>query len=645
MISSDAMPAARPLASIQSLPAEVTEQILILTAAAGFPTAIASLAQTCHVLHTIVYHSTDQHLWREVFLTTFDDPRQGSSDEDQQRDNLEWGKEFRRRVWTMNYFRRTTASAASGSYSSSLILSQSELTLAEQVDSDIFVLESIISVVRTALPFPPTICYSIPRSYPSYIPHGPGIEPTFPGYSIFPPQTHPSARSLSKNISWLEALFRHGYPPSLAQKLSGIEWEGGVMINDLSTLQARLIQALGRVVSYTGFLPVPPVGSEEVTNDSIADGVDSLDEADEDAAKDMVDSTCDRIEQEDFITASDDEEPVDDTAGSSLPDMSIVAQNRRARRLARMRAYNLRYLSPNRYWGPFLPVEDNQSAETTCEDECAEEEDMTQCLDYDYSSSSDEDDEECALSGSPEQTVQPPDEALLLPDWAYLAAARVIVEANLREAVGPEQFNGLTALESLRAGSAPMDVSASVFSSRCVEKQVSGMAGASVPSTIGCASMSDGWDWAGVTGVWRRCICWLDYCDLRTHNLSGGFNDPQLTEAVRIVPMRLRVVSYSPSPIAAYPNRPIIQIAGETSGLTTTGQPRKLKGAVRTLADGSVRWTVIFTGRKDGDPDEWTSEGVQIGGVTSAMGVLGIWTGAQHEKSDPLGPFWAWKVG
>ena len=31
------------------------------------------------------------------------------------------------------------------------------------------------------------------------------------------------------------------------------------------------------------------------------------------------------------------------------------------------------------------------------------------------------------------------------------------------------------------------------------------------------------------------------------------------------------------------------------------------------------------------------SEGVQVGGVASAMGVLGLWTGAQHERMDPLG--------
>ena len=37
--------------------------------------------------------------------------------------------------------------------------------------------------------------------------------------------------------------------------------------------------------------------------------------------------------------------------------------------------------------------------------------------------------------------------------------------------------------------------------------------------------------------------------------------------------------------------------------------------------------------------DEWLSEGVQVGGVASAMGVLGLWTGAQHERMDPLGAF------
>jgi hypothetical protein len=36
---------------------------------------------------------------------------------------------------------------------------------------------------------------------------------------------------------------------------------------------------------------------------------------------------------------------------------------------------------------------------------------------------------------------------------------------------------------------------------------------------------------------------------------------------------------------------------------------------------------------------EWASEGVQLGGVGSALGILGLWTGADHERTDPLGVF------
>ena len=34
---------------------------------------------------------------------------------------------------------------------------------------------------------------------------------------------------------------------------------------------------------------------------------------------------------------------------------------------------------------------------------------------------------------------------------------------------------------------------------------------------------------------------------------------------------------------------------------------------------------------------QWSTSGVQIGGRGSAMGVIGMWTSAEHELSDPLG--------
>jgi len=58
-----------------TIPVEIMEYILTLLAADGEPHAIAALAAACSLLYNMVYKSPDSHLWREVFLTTFDDPR------------------------------------------------------------------------------------------------------------------------------------------------------------------------------------------------------------------------------------------------------------------------------------------------------------------------------------------------------------------------------------------------------------------------------------------------------------------------------------------------------------------------------------------------------------------------------------------
>jgi hypothetical protein len=56
-------------------PVEIIEYILTLLAADAEPYAIAALAATCRWLYDMIYGSPDSHLWREIFLTTFDDPR------------------------------------------------------------------------------------------------------------------------------------------------------------------------------------------------------------------------------------------------------------------------------------------------------------------------------------------------------------------------------------------------------------------------------------------------------------------------------------------------------------------------------------------------------------------------------------------
>jgi hypothetical protein len=74
-MASTPSPKAKANAKIFTLPREIVEEILIFSALYGFPSVIAQFSRTCRYFHQLVYRSTDNHLWREVFLTTFDDPR------------------------------------------------------------------------------------------------------------------------------------------------------------------------------------------------------------------------------------------------------------------------------------------------------------------------------------------------------------------------------------------------------------------------------------------------------------------------------------------------------------------------------------------------------------------------------------------
>ncbi|TFY68785.1 hypothetical protein EVG20_g3412 [Dentipellis fragilis] len=151
--------------------------------------------------------------------------------------------------------------------------------------------------------------------------------------------------------------------------------------------------------------------------------------------------------------------------------------------------------------------------------------------------------------------------------------------------------------------------------------------------------------------------------------VRARFGDPDLSEVMRIIPFTLRVASYgTASPL--WPGRPPINVEGEiTAG--ADGTTRRVHGRVEMVLGDDVRWC-LFSERDDGD-GHWKAEGAQLGGLGSATGVVGMWTGAEHEHMDPLGahsfpslpsfpscmracadggrwvgnagPFWAWKVG
>ena len=66
-----------------------------------------------------------------------------------------------------------------------------------------------------------------------------------------------------------------------------------------------------------------------------------------------------------------------------------------------------------------------------------------------------------------------------------------------------------------------------------------------------------------------------------------------MQEAVRIVPMRLRVSHYTAPTNSDFPGRPCIHVVGETAGSGHTNHVRKIHGMVSMLADGSVRWNLV----------------------------------------------------
>ncbi|KAK7058345.1 hypothetical protein VNI00_001976 [Paramarasmius palmivorus] len=170
-----------------------------------------------------------------------------------------------------------------------------------------------------------------------------------------------------------------------------------------------------------------------------------------------------------------------------------------------------------------------------------------------------------------------------------------------------------------------------------------------------------GEDWAGVEGTWRRYVCFMDYRDLFAFNFSNVangprspsfFDDPRFREATRLIEVKLNLIpkdklrhlKANPEPKTYNALYPTLYFAGISRG--AAGNESSIEGSVRIGADGTVRWQfldVVQATLYDG-ASQWTSQGVQIGGIGSSSGIVGNWTTSLHDQGDPVGPFWLWKV-
>ncbi|CVK99982.1 uncharacterized protein FMAN_02652 [Fusarium mangiferae] len=174
----------------------------------------------------------------------------------------------------------------------------------------------------------------------------------------------------------------------------------------------------------------------------------------------------------------------------------------------------------------------------------------------------------------------------------------------------------------------------------------------------------------GVTGTWYRVrwpqdtfqiVCFLDYSDFFAFN----FGDPELLitsdaprppldvgEATRIIMMKVNVTSVEEPGPEDGQELPVVHFRGVSrslddefdnnanSNIRAKMETFNVKGTARLTKEGEVRWTTfsIFHG-----VERWRSEGVQIGGVRSARGVVGNWFDSDYDVHGPAGPTAFWK--
>ncbi|KAJ7042606.1 hypothetical protein C8F04DRAFT_1076502 [Mycena alexandri] len=618
------------MSTFLQLPPELIEHILVDTVCGGAPNTVAAVAACCRLLHDLV-HS----IWRDLFLAVFDDPRPKNALK-ASGPGLDAPIPLTHDWW--NFVARIAAA--------------NRLAAADPACD----FAALVDVVATVAP--------IPQARP--------VDPVPVQVQrraiVFPPLLR--ERLTSNNTSWLNEAFAKGYPPLLAKRmLEYFDPEGPEYVRPEFEDTAPG-KAFSKFTFLRGFIPT---------------------ETEEAAA---------------------------------------AVEHRRARSMARCRVYNTKYLMPERCWGPFQPLDPTQSHVYIWRNRLLRRTDSQNAAKALRSSSSrgphslnpssivltpllldpdediDDPDYDPDASDSEDGNAHPhgdgsyllnflssrgidftdnrtyptylfPAPHRVVPDYAFLAAARYIMEANMREMFSMQPYrllckqaaadvgrdptkivDAMQSLELLRMGGAPgfWEVWRPEISEEEEEEHLPPPpADDKGKGKAASSDEVDGWDWAGVEGQWRRVVCWLDYRELLMHNVdidAAGFSSDDVQETMRIFPLNLRVARYSrpPTPPAgADPQAliwrlPVIHVEGDSLGTDTDETSRRVvEGTVRMIGDGAVRWSMTSSEAAGLDP-EWVTESVQVGDIGSAVGIIGLWTGAEHSSTDPLGPCWAWKV-
>lgn len=470
--------------SLLQLPPELLEQILVDTVCSGSPNTVAAVAACCRLLHDLV-HS----VWRDLFLAVFDDPRPKNA-------LLSSSPSIASPVQIPYDWNDFTARIAAANY---LAAGDPECNF-----------ETLVDVIATATPIPP-VRYDPVQRCPL----------------VFPPLLREIPAS--RNVSWLNQVLARGYPPLLTKRMLAAFDPEGPEYTRPEFEDTPPGKAFNKFTFIRGFIPV------------------------------------------------------------SYPETSptVEYQHTTARAVARSRVYNTKYLMPERCWGPFQPLDPtqphvyawrNRLSRFTPPESDSQDADIAlrsasnsrryhgfhpssivlsptlldpddDIDDPDYNPD-DSEMEEGTQDDTPHllhflssrgidftdnrtySTFEFNDEAphLVVPDYAFLAAARYIMEANMRDKFDMERhYSTLSSASKQAAADVGLELSEVVDAMQSLElARMGGAPGfwdiwrpekpedddddnetpAPADNDKGKGKATDsnefeGWDWAGVEGEWR----------------------------------------------------------------------------------------------------------------------------------------------
>ncbi|KAJ0310044.1 uncharacterized protein N0V96_005811 [Colletotrichum fioriniae] len=219
-------------------------------------------------------------------------------------------------------------------------------------------------------------------------------------------------------------------------------------------------------------------------------------------------------------------------------------------------------------------------------------------------------------------------------DWEKMEAIMIVLGSNIKS----------------------QRLTAKVFSNLWEKPFAGSWSGSYVPSPGRGIRDLDLEDPYGVAGTWLRVVCFIDYNDFFHYNFPIGEEPPPIEvprppldvgEATRIILMKMYVVDVQPPGEDDGKELPVVHFDGLSRSVDDSwdenahSQLRAIKGTVRMTKEGEVRWTTfsVFNGHA-----RWRSEGIQIGGVGSARGVMGHWFDTDYDPHGPCGPSAYFKV-